>query len=107
MLVVYKALYFSSEINIIPTIVMIVGAAINTIFHLLCAAHWATCVMYLISCYLIIKESALLDIIFVFFMSMRFTEALLLAQGRSARLGMEVHAETHFITFPITFICKR
>lgn len=84
---------------------MIVGAAINSIFHLLCAARCAACYMSL-SRYLITKESTLLDIIFVFFMSMRFTEALLLAQGRSARLGMEVHAETHFITFPITFICK-
>lgn len=42
----------------------------------------------------------------VFLLRLRLTEALQLAQGGSARLGMAVYVETHSITFPITLICK-
>lgn len=58
-----QTLYFSFEIDLVQAIVIIVEAAVNSIFHLLRAGH---CVICFKSCYLFIEESALLDIIFVF-----------------------------------------
>lgn len=48
----------SKDNNFVQAVVIIVEAGVNSVFHVLCARHCATC---FISCYLVVKESVAFD----------------------------------------------